>query len=483
MPLRTLLLLLIGLTPSVADAAVLCASHLGHVRLRDECRRHERRVNESALAGAGTDDVVPLQNWEVRAAAGPEGLESVASDSPSAMEVLDPCRLIDTRPGSSSAFVGDDIGAFADEEVRTYTLTGLCLIPAEATALSINLAIVPGAVSGFASVGPGASIPAWPPGPSFASINYQGAGPAISNSLIVPLDDSGQIDVAVARSADVIIDTNGYFVPDGAGTRTVFFSGAGTPTDNGDALIDFVDSLALVANAPIGSLWVLELGPGEFDLDTGSLTLQRRAALRGAGQGLTTITTAATSGNAVVGAGVVGVEVYDLRLDATGTDGRGISISSGGDLVARNVHVTTAPGGGVLLIGSNALLEHVLIEAEEQAVTTTAGSDVTVRDSQLVAMAHDTITALDTTVVVENSTLEALDTDTARVPIDLTGTTSDVDVRHCRLFSAIASYVDGAAGTFRMTQSFVEATPTSFGGTATCSGTAGPGTFVATGCP
>lgn len=200
---------------SLAEAKVLCASPLGSVKIREGCRRHEVVVDVRELMAA-VSDPVPLANWEVDGvSAAPEGLESVSAVNSSSVVPVTPCRLIDTRIGSSSEIPGDDIGPFADFEMRTYTLEGYCGIPAGATGVSINLAIVPGVQAGFASVGPSGSIPAFPPGPKFASINYVGSGPPISNSLVVPLDTLGRLDVYAARSAEVIIDTNGYLAPPG----------------------------------------------------------------------------------------------------------------------------------------------------------------------------------------------------------------------------------------------------------------------------
>lgn len=228
---------LLAASAHIAEAAVLCSSHLGHLRLRERCPRHEMPVDVRELL-ASAPDAVPLQGWDVPpdpAADLPAGLEAVAATNSSTLVDLTPCRLVDTRPGLASALSGVDIGPFADETIRTYSLEGSCGIPTSGVeAVSINLAIVPGQQSGFASVGPGSSLPAFPPGPSFASINYQGQGSPISNSLIVPVDSDGEIDVYVARSADVVIDTNGYFAgPSDDSGNTAFGEDALTSISTG----------------------------------------------------------------------------------------------------------------------------------------------------------------------------------------------------------------------------------------------------------
>ncbi len=465
-----------------AGASVLCSSHLGHLRLRERCPRHETQVDVAALSAGAFD--VPLRNWDVAPRLGAtEGLEAVAASAPSNFINLDPCRLVDSRPGTSSAFVGDDIGAFADFEIRTYTLTGLCGVPADATALSINLAVVPGVAAGFASVGPGGSIAPFPPGPSFASISYEAAGPVLSNSLIVPLDASGQVDIYAARAADVVIDTNGYFLPEGAGSRTVFLPGTGTPTENGTALRDLVEVINI---APLGSLWSVELGPGVFDLGSALIGPGRRTAIHGAGRGMTTVT-CACAGTVLV-AGADGLELYDLRLDNTHGSSTlaNIAISSGGNLLLRSVHLTSTSGGGISLNGSTGTIEDTLIETEIASVFAVddiadAPSLFVARNSVIQTVNADVVVATDSILTIEDSTLDALAA--TRDTISLLGTTSVATVRHSRLETGGASYLDGAAGTFSMSQSYIDAAATSFGGTATCSATSGPGTFVATGCP
>ena len=63
-------------------------------------------------------------------------------------------------------------------------------------------------------------------------------------------------------------------------------------------------------------------------------------------------------------------------------------------------------------------------------------------------------------------------------------TGGSVEVRHCRITTSVFDYyVSGTAGTVEMSHTYVDAAGTSFSGTATCSATAGPGTFTATGCP
>lgn len=473
------LLVIFLLAPIAAEAGVLCASPLGHLRMRERCQRHETRVDVRGLLG-DERDAVPLADWEVRTAAPViEGLASVASAPDATMLGVSPCRLIDTRPGFSSALAGDDIGAFSDFEIRTYTVAGFCGVPTGATALSINLAVVPGSSDGFASVGPTGSIPAFPPGPSFASINFVGSGPAISNSLIVPVDDMGRIDVYAARSADVIIDTNGYFQPKDAGTNVFFVPGAGTDLENGAVL---AATVAEVNALPAGTRASIELGPGVFDLDTTGISLSRRTAMVGAGQEATTITCDAPT-------------AVDISAAADGTSLRGLTVintsasissnvvrTAADDFASRDVTLSSTGGRGLLLFPAptGALVERTTIEAASNVIQlSSTGGDVVVRDSILHGAKNVMVVIGPGMATIENSTLESDGGSFATIAGNADGI---IVVRHSRLLAA-GTYASGTGGSFTMNHSFVDAATITSTATLSCSATSEPSGFTTTGCP
>lgn len=471
---------LLLMADAVAHAAVLCSSTLGHLRLRESCRRHETQVDVASLVGGAESGSVPLENWPVaERAARPDGLESAASVSQSTLVSLNPCRLIDTRPGRSSEFVGDDIGSFEDQERRTYTLAGLCNVPPEAKALSINLAIVSGPLGGFATVGPAGSVPAWPPGPSFASINFS-ASSVVSNSLIVPLDGSGAIDVYAARSADVIIDTNGYFQSPEVGTNTFFVAGTGTPAKNGEALFAAIAE----ANAlPLGTPSSVELGPGTFDVSEGDgLSITRPVALSGAGQTLTKIV--CDCEDVILLNGITGASVEDLALENLGAlaNDLGIHAFFAPQTVLRRLVVTSTGGVGIRLSNSTgSLLVDVAVDAAAHhgvMVTGAASDHATVRNSDIRG-GKDGVYCVTASVTIEDSTLE-----TDNIIEGPVSTTSNgvAFVRGSTLI-APATYADGSTGTITITHSFVDAGTIDYGGTASCTATTTPGAFHATGCP
>ncbi len=126
-------------------------------------------------------------------AAGPVALPFIA---------LPPCRLVDTR-GNGAPLTG---GWLPSATVRSYTLTGVCNLPANAQAVSLNATAVK-------PVGPGFLV-LYPEGGSFppvSTLNYLG-NDVIVNAAVVPLSASGGISVALGVSGgDVVLDTNGYY--------------------------------------------------------------------------------------------------------------------------------------------------------------------------------------------------------------------------------------------------------------------------------
>ncbi len=118
---------------------------------------------------------------------------------------LAPCRLIDTRNP-----VGPLGGPALNNGVsRTFVLAGQCFIPANAIAVTVNIAVTqPTNGPGFLTI-----YPAGTPLPLFASINYN-AGQTRSNNAILILGASGDIAVRVTQGAGTVhfvLDVTGYF--------------------------------------------------------------------------------------------------------------------------------------------------------------------------------------------------------------------------------------------------------------------------------
>lgn len=136
-----------------------------------------------------------------------------------------PCRVYDTRTGQPSAG-GTGGGTLFSATNRTFVLRGLCGIPTNATAVSLNLTVVnPNASGGDLRIAPN-------PGsfPNVSTINYY-QNETIANGAIVPLgtvvtpgtDPDFQVRGAGCAviggvftctntfTFDLLIDVTGYF--------------------------------------------------------------------------------------------------------------------------------------------------------------------------------------------------------------------------------------------------------------------------------
>jgi hypothetical protein len=119
---------------------------------------------------------------------------------------LTPCRVLDTR-NPAGALGGPALGAGA---IRTFLVTGACLIPSTASAVSANLTAVGAASPGYLTLFPGdASGP-----PTVSNVNFT-PGLTRANNAVVLLatDGTGRIKVknGSAGAVHFVLDVNGYF--------------------------------------------------------------------------------------------------------------------------------------------------------------------------------------------------------------------------------------------------------------------------------
>ncbi len=114
-----------------------------------------------------------------------------------------PCRLVDTRGADAPAL---DAAGGPD---RAFTLTGACGIPAEATAVSVNVTVVAGPGAGQLVIYAGDGTL-----PATSTINF-GVGQTRANNamLQLALDGTGSVKVhnGSAGGVDLVLDVNGYF--------------------------------------------------------------------------------------------------------------------------------------------------------------------------------------------------------------------------------------------------------------------------------
>ncbi len=118
-----------------------------------------------------------------------------------------PCRLLDTRL-AVGPLGGPILGPNAE---RSFTLTGLCGIPANATAIFANVTIVVPTAGGYLSVDPGNAF-------AFGtySLSFQ-TGEILSNNatLLLATDGTGAVRIlnASAGNTHVVMDVTGYYMP------------------------------------------------------------------------------------------------------------------------------------------------------------------------------------------------------------------------------------------------------------------------------
>jgi hypothetical protein len=114
---------------------------------------------------------------------------------------VEPCRAVDTRYAGMGG--PDPVAAGAP---RTFTIGGVCGVPATARSISVNVTVTGATAPGNARVYAGGTAL-----PSASTLNYA-PGKTIANNAIVLLGSLADVTVAVAPSgtAHVIIDVNGY---------------------------------------------------------------------------------------------------------------------------------------------------------------------------------------------------------------------------------------------------------------------------------
>jgi hypothetical protein len=119
---------------------------------------------------------------------------------------ITPCRSIDTR--QTTAIPGVTFRDFS---------FGACNIPANATAVALNITLVPNGQFGYLSV--------WPAGQAQPVVSTMNSldGRIKANAAIVGLGTNKAVSIFVTETAHVILDVNGYFVPAGTPGALAFY--------------------------------------------------------------------------------------------------------------------------------------------------------------------------------------------------------------------------------------------------------------------
>jgi hypothetical protein len=125
-----------------------------------------------------------------------------------------PCRVADTR-NAAGAFGGPFIAAQGTREFDIPNSN--CGIPATAQAYSVNVTVVPHGVLGFLT-----SFPCGQPRPFTSTLNAAD-GRVKAAAAIVPAGTNGGLCFFATHDTDLVLDINGYFVPNTSTTALAFF--------------------------------------------------------------------------------------------------------------------------------------------------------------------------------------------------------------------------------------------------------------------
>jgi hypothetical protein len=125
-----------------------------------------------------------------------------------------PCRVADTR-NPAGAFGGP---ALAAQSTRGFTIpSSACNIPATAQAYSVNATVVPHGPLGFLTV-----FPCGQPLPLASTLNAID-GRVKAAAAIVPAGTNGDLCFFTTSDTELVLDINGYFVPNSSPTALAFF--------------------------------------------------------------------------------------------------------------------------------------------------------------------------------------------------------------------------------------------------------------------
>jgi hypothetical protein len=125
-----------------------------------------------------------------------------------------PCRVADTR-NPAGAFGGPFISA---QGTREFDIpNSACNIPATAQAYSVNVTVVPHSVLGFLT-----SFPCGQPRPFTSTLNSVD-GRVKAAAAIIPAGTNGGLCFFATHDTDLVLDINGYFVPNSSPTALAFF--------------------------------------------------------------------------------------------------------------------------------------------------------------------------------------------------------------------------------------------------------------------
>jgi trimeric autotransporter adhesin len=126
--------------------------------------------------------------------------------STGSLRSLNPARLLDTRPRSSTIDGAQADGGISPAgSVTTINVNGRATVPADAAAVVLNVTVVDARDAGFVTVYPCGGTP-----PDASNINYT-AGLTIAGLAIAKVSSSGSVCIYTSAATHLVADVGGYF--------------------------------------------------------------------------------------------------------------------------------------------------------------------------------------------------------------------------------------------------------------------------------
>ncbi len=185
---------------------------------------------------------------------------------------ITPCRVLDTR--NPEGVLGGPV--LAANSTRTFPLAaGSCRIPANATAYSLNVTVVPFGVLHYLTL--------WPAGqPMPLAATIDSPGQVISNAAIVAAGTNSAINVFAYDYTHVILDLNGYFISPTNSTNQSTALGTGASSAGNQNTAFGANTLAVnntgAQNVANGSNALSSNSSGNNNVGAGAAALQFNAS-------------------------------------------------------------------------------------------------------------------------------------------------------------------------------------------------------------
>jgi len=189
-------------------------------------------------------------------------ISNTSTNVGSAYTALPPTRIVDTRAGSGYADAGQSL---SPGSTLTITVAGVGGAPSGAAAVALNVTVTDASAASFLSIYPTGGTQ-----PLVSSLNWT-AGQTVPNLVIVPVGTGNQVNLYNdAGTADVIVDLEGYFTPESAGS-TVGSYVALTPARITDTRPNSGEANQGQTLGPGASLPILVSGQGGVPASTSDL--------------------------------------------------------------------------------------------------------------------------------------------------------------------------------------------------------------------